>query len=161
MKKAASTADILGFSSKPRIPFEWSEHHRNLCTLRDQLESIEAPRVESERTDDVADSGSAEIEQNLELTTHRATRETLGEVLAAIRRIERGSYGLCELTGEPIEPERLAATPWTRYSFTGQTELERTFGNTHARLASRESLIEAEVEAGDGEETEEPKERAA
>ena len=111
MKKAACTAEILGMSSRPRIPAQWEKHHRDLCAMRDELAGIETPKVEAERTDDAADAGSSEIDQNLELATHGATRETLGEVLEALRRIEQGTYGICEMTGRPIEPERLEATP--------------------------------------------------
>jgi RNA polymerase-binding transcription factor DksA len=157
MKKAACTAEILGLTSKPRIPAQWAAHYRDLCVIRDELASIEAPKVETEKTDDAADAGSSEIDHNLELATHGATRETLGEVLAALRRIEQGTYGICELTGEAIEAERLEATPWARYSLAGQAEVEKTSGNTHARLSDRRSVVmveESEVEA------DEPEDRA-
>jgi DnaK suppressor protein len=155
--KKATTADILGFCSRPRIPERWSQHHHSLCAIRDQLQTIQAPRIVSERTDDIADAGAAELDDNLELTVHHATRETLGEVMAALRRIERGTYGTCELTGEPIEPERLEATPWARYSLAGQSQLEEVTVNTHARLGNRQNLafLESDSEGGEGFEIEE------
>ena len=111
--------------------------------------------MEAERTDDVADAGSFEIDQNLEMALHRGTRETLGEILAALRRIETGAYGICELTGQEIESDRLAATPWARYSLAGQAELERNGGNYHARIGERQSVIAPEApQVEDGEETE-------
>ena len=115
---------------------------------------ITAPKMEPERTDDVADAGSSEIDQNLEMALHRGTRETLGEIVAALRRIETGSYGICELTGEEIESDRLTATPWARYSLAGQAELERNVGNNHARIGERQSVMNAETPQVDGEETE-------
>jgi len=75
----------------------------------------------------------------------RATQTSIVDVLEAIRRIERGTYGVCEMTGEPIEPERLKAIPWTRYSLQGQKELEKAgFGRRHALPAlesSREMVL--------------------
>ena len=41
------------------------------------------------------------------------------------QRIECGSYGICEITGKPIEAKRLSLIPWACYSCTGQKELER------------------------------------
>jgi RNA polymerase-binding transcription factor DksA len=48
----------------------------------------------------------------------------LCEVNEAIRRIKDGRYGICELTGQPIEMERLDAEPWTAYSIEGQRQAE-------------------------------------
>ncbi len=45
-------------------------------------------------------------------------------MLEAIRRIECGTYGICEVTGEPIEEARLQAIPWARFSLRGQQEVE-------------------------------------
>ena len=159
--KRASTADILGLSSRPCIPVRWREHHHNLCEMRDQLQTIQAPRIVSERTDDIADAGAAELDDNLELTTHNATRETLGEILVALRRIERGTYGICELTGQAIEPDRLEATPWARYSFTGQAQMGEVTVNTHARLGDRRDLAFLEKDSDDGDEFEAEQTRSA
>lgn len=153
--KRASTADILGSFSKSKVPARWAKHHRDLSDLRDQMLNISAPKIEVERTDDVADAGSSEIDQNLEMALHRGTRETLGEIVAALRRIETGTYGVCELTGEEIESDRLAATPWARYSLAGQAELERSGGNNHARIGERQSVMNAEApQVEESEETE-------
>ena len=48
----------------------------------------------------------------------------LPEIKNALKRIERGDYGLCEITGEEIEPKRLLAVPWTRVSMLALEELE-------------------------------------
>ena len=75
--------------------------------------------------DELADAGSEETHKNLAFASTVATRETLHEVLDAIRRIECGHYGICEITGEPIEAKRLNAIPWARYSCAGQQDLEK------------------------------------
>jgi hypothetical protein len=73
-----------------------------------------------------------------------ATREVLHEVLEALRRIERGTYGICEITGEPIEEKRLQAIPWARYSFAGQDDLEKGGFGRKTGLPPLETVIEAE-----------------
>lgn len=149
MKKAASVSDILGLATRPRIPTRWATHYRELCRLRDQFDHAPTPKDEAVRTDDIADAGAAEIDINLERTTLRAAQETQGEIFDAIRRIEKGTYGICEITGEAIETERLQATPWARYSLKGRSELEKTKGNTHARLGELRSVIVAADSAED------------
>jgi RNA polymerase-binding transcription factor DksA len=106
------------------------------------------------KLDDLTEAASEESQRSLALVAASATQNTIFEVLAAIRRIERGTYGLCEITGEPIEAERLRAIPWTRYSFRGQDELEKGGLARKFALPSVQSLAEA------GEASEEEEERA-
>lgn len=49
----------------------------------------------------------------------------VGEIDAALERIERGEYGMCESCGEPIEERRLEAVPWARRCFADETEFEK------------------------------------
>jgi len=123
----ATTADILGLNSRPAIPCRWASHHERLCDERDRLVARDCSTPESSTTkiDELADAGSEETLQDMTLASAAATKEVLQEVLDALRRIERGTYGLCEITGEPIETERLGAIPWARYSYAGQDDLEK------------------------------------
>ena len=63
-------------------------------------------------------------------------QDVLFEIDEAIRRLENGSYGICEMSGDPINIERLQALPYVRYSITAQSEIEkgrttyRPFGST-------------------------------
>jgi len=75
--------------------------------------------------DELADAGAEETLQGMSFVSAVATRETLHEVLDALQRIECGTYGICEITGEPIEAKRLNAIPWARYSCAGQQDLEK------------------------------------
>jgi RNA polymerase-binding transcription factor DksA len=114
--------------------------------------------AETSRTklDDLGEAASEESQRCLSLLEASATQATLVELVEALRRIERGTYGCCELTGEPIEAERLQAIPWTRYSLSGQSEMERAgWGRKHA-LPSLESLREAAPVDAEESETEEP-----
>ena len=69
--------------------------------------------------DDLGEAAAEESQRCLSLVAARATQSNLVDVLDAIRRIERGTYGICEMTGKRIEAERLRAIPWTRYSLGG------------------------------------------
>jgi len=123
----ATTAEILGAYRNGKIPAKWSKHYHRLCAERDRLVTRDCASVETSPTkiDDLTDTASDEAQANLSLVAASATQDTIFEVLAAIRRIEQGTYGVCELTGEPIDAERLKAIPWARYSLAGQKELER------------------------------------
>jgi len=63
----------------------------------------------------MADIGSDTYEQELSLNLMDTERKTVQEILAALKRIDRGVYGMCEGTGEPIPKARLEAFPWARY----------------------------------------------
>src|SRR6266404_7800982 len=123
----ATAADILGPTWQAKIPERWTNHYQCLCAERDRLcaRDCSAPEGLQPKVDDLTEGASEESERSIALVTSFATQEVLFEVMDAIRRIERDSYGICELTGEPIEPQRLEAIPWARYSLKGQEELEK------------------------------------
>lgn len=73
----------------------------------------------------MAEQGSDSAEQTLALDLAAADRKLIREIDDAIKRIEEGRYGLCELTGRPIRVERLRELPWARYSIDAARELER------------------------------------
>jgi RNA polymerase-binding transcription factor DksA len=82
----------------------WAWHFRTLVALREHL-------VEVQRTPQAADQFDRDFIRAL------LAREADGleEINAAIDRILRGDYGVCESTGRPIAAARLRAAPWTRY----------------------------------------------
>lgn len=73
----------------------------------------------------IAEQGSEAYEQSLSLDLAAADRKLIKEIDDAIKRIDDGSYGICELTGKPIKAERLEELPWARYSIEAARELER------------------------------------
>jgi DnaK suppressor protein len=77
------------------------------------------------RLPDDSDWASASLNQSLMARLVDRDAKLLGEVERALRKIETGGYGLCELTGEPIALERLLARPWSRYSLAAKERLER------------------------------------
>lgn len=155
----ATAADILGTNRRVKIPPQWTKHYRQLCAERDRLISrdFSSESASNVKLDDLTESASEETQRSMHLVAASCTQETIIEVLEAIRRIERGTYGVCEVTGEPIEPERLEAIPWARYSIRGQNDLEKEGLGRRAALPGLHSLNEGESnsdEDSDGDEKE-------
>jgi len=149
--KIATTADILGSVGASRIPSKWRKHHERLSDERDRLmaRDFPSPTASNAKMDDLSDAGADESQTTLSLVAAGATQATLAEVLDALHRIELGTYSICEITGEPIEAERLEAIPWARYSLKGQNELEKNgFGRKNG-LSPLESLREPVLANGD------------
>ncbi|MDX2017527.1 MAG: TraR/DksA C4-type zinc finger protein [Planctomycetota bacterium] len=73
----------------------------------------------------IAEQGSETYDQALALDLAAADRKLLKEIEDAIKRIDAGTYGICELTGKPIKAERLDELPWARYTIEAARELER------------------------------------
>jgi DnaK suppressor protein len=84
------------------------------------------------------------------------------EIEEALKRIERNTYGVCELTGKQIPRVRLEAIPWTRFTVEAQAQLERDGALRQRRLGALGSVDSAgssDVESG-GADEEEPEEKA-
>src|ERR1051325_8674528 len=123
----ATTAEILSSNKRSNSFGRWSKQYHQLCVERDRLlaRNFSTQESSSVKLDDISDAAADESERGLAFVAARATHANIVDVLEAIRRIERGTYGIYELTGRPIESERLSAIPWTRYSLEGQHELEK------------------------------------
>jgi len=103
---------------------------RKLLAWRDSIiddsrETLEHMQQETENIPDMADRASAEADRALELRTRDRQRKLISKIDAALRRIEEGSYGYCERTGEPIALRRLEARPTATLSLAAQEEHER------------------------------------
>jgi len=89
---------------------------------RDTLEGLaEAAR----NIPDITDRASEETDRALELRTRDRHRKLVGKIDAALRRIENGEYGYCEVTGEPISLQRLDARPIATMTLEAQERHER------------------------------------
>ena len=82
-------------------------------------------RAESSNHPDLVDRASAESDKALELRTRDRQRKLISKIDAAIRRIEDGTYGYCDDTGEPIGLRRLEARPTATLSLEAQERHER------------------------------------
>ena len=91
---------------------------------------------QNERDPSLSDQGTETFDREFALNQLSSEQDVLFEIDEAIRRIENGKYGICEMTNEPINIERLEALPYVRHSIKAQSELEkghrrfRPFGNT-------------------------------
>ncbi|MEM6411499.1 MAG: RNA polymerase-binding protein DksA [Pseudomonadota bacterium] len=74
---------------------------------------------------DIVDRASAESDKALELRTRDRQRKLISKIDAALRRIEEGTYGYCDETGEPISLKRLEARPTATLSLEAQERHER------------------------------------
>jgi RNA polymerase-binding transcription factor DksA len=102
----------------------------------------------------MAEVATDEFERDLALSRLSFDQNAIYEIEEAMTRIRNGSYGVCEITGEPIDEERLLAIPWTRFSLGAQEQLEREGAVSRARLADRASMPTSEsdndAEGGSG-----------
>ena len=93
--------------------------------LKESEETLESLQEGGLQEPDLADRASAEMERSLELRTRDRARKLIAKIDAAISRIEDGSYGYCEETGEPISLKRLDARPIATLSIEAQERHER------------------------------------
>lgn len=88
-------------------------------TIQNTLQSTELQKP------DMADRASAETDHALELRTRDRERKLINKINSALERVEDGSYGYCEETGEPIGVARLDARPVATLSIEAQERHER------------------------------------
>ena len=93
--------------------------------LAEGRETIEGMQEGTRNIPDMADRASEETDRALELRTRDRQRKLVAKIEAALRRIEDGSYGFCEVTGEPISLKRLEARPIATMSLEAQERHER------------------------------------
>ncbi len=93
--------------------------------LNGAKQTINNLQDESGSLPDVVDRAAAESDKALELRTRDRQRKLISKIDAALRRIEDGTYGYCEATGEPIGIRRLEARPTATLSLEAQERHER------------------------------------
>lgn len=103
---------------------------RKLFNWRDELlegsrDTVEGLQENTRNIPDVADRASEETDRALELRTRDRQRKLVAKIDAALRRIDEGEYGYCEVTGEPISLKRLDARPIATMSLEAQERHER------------------------------------
>jgi DnaK suppressor protein len=93
--------------------------------LRESRETLENLQEESQNHPDMADRASSESDRSLELRTRDRQRKLISKIDAALKRIDDGTYGYCEETGDPIGIARLDARPIATLSLEAQEMHER------------------------------------
>ena len=175
---SATAASILGHAPiktasaatphKVKIKPEWAKYYQNLLDLRERLlhqmnglakESAEEMPGYSLH---MADSGTDNFDRDFALSLLSSDQDAIYEIEEALKRIEKNTYGICELTGKPIPKTRLEAIPWTRFTVQAQAQLEREGALRQRRLGALgtvDSVGVNEVEAEEEEAEEKPKEK--
>jgi RNA polymerase-binding transcription factor DksA len=172
---SATSASILGHSTlrakkngEAKIKPQWAKYYQRLIELRDQLtRQVKGLAKESAQemagySLHMADSGTDNFDRDFALSLLSSDQDAVYEIEEALKRIEKDTYGVCELTGKPIPRTRLEAIPWTRFTVEAQAQLEREGALRQRRLGSLGTVDSgslAEVEPEDEEAEEKPKEK--
>ena len=178
---SATAAAILGKAVSPhrrnpgngqvKVKPEWSKYYNTLLELRERLinqmnglakESAEEMASYSLH---MADSGTDNFDRDFALSLLSSDQDAIYEIEEALKRIEKNTYGVCELTGKQIPRSRLEAIPWTRFTVEAQAQLEREGALKSRRLGALGTIdsvgtaVEGEAEEAEEGEEEEPEEK--
>jgi DnaK suppressor protein len=93
--------------------------------LRESRETLVALQSENENHPDLADRASSETDRAIELRARDRQRKLISKIESALGRLDDGTYGFCEETGEPISLKRLDARPIATLSVEAQERHER------------------------------------
>ena len=93
--------------------------------LDQSAETLEGLQDSGRNVPDIADRASEETDRAIELRTRDRQRKLVSKIDAALRRIDTGDYGYCEMTGEPISLKRLDARPIATMTLEAQEKHER------------------------------------
>ncbi len=130
----AMMADAADYRPSPEEPFM---NERQLDYFRDKLvawkdallregqDTLNTLQAEPLREPDITDRASSETDWSIELRTRDRQRKLISKIDAALRRIEEGDYGYCDVTGEPISLKRLEARPIATMTLEAQEKHER------------------------------------
>jgi len=174
--QVSATAAILGrpvlkakATAVPRnVKAEWQKYCQRLLDLREQLlgqmnglakeSAQELPGYSLH----MADSGTDNFDRDFALSLLSSDQDAVYEIEEALKRIEKKTYGVCELTGKTIPKARLEAIPWTRFTVEAQAQLEREGALRSRRigqLGTVDSTGATEVESEEDEPEEKAKEK--
>ena len=119
-------------------------------TLRSRAEGSEASAFGMHQ----ADAGSDAYDRDFALSLLSQEQDALYEIDQALKRIELGTYGVCEMSGKPIPHARLEAIPFARFTVECQSQLEKQNKMSRVRqsVTSLFGLTDDEDKEGEGEE---------
>ncbi len=121
---------------------EWERYYHHLLELRERLLS-QMSGLAKESAEEInsyslhmADSGTDNFDRDFALSLLSSDQDAIYEIDEALKRIQKGTYGICELTGKPIPKARLEAIPWTRFTVEAQAQLEKEGALRQRRLGT-------------------------
>lgn len=129
-----------------KVKAEWHGFCQNLLDLREQLvKQMNGLAQESAQelagySLHMADSGTDNFDRDFALSLLSSDKDAVFEIEEALKRIERKTYGVCELTGKPIPKVRLEVIPWTRFTVEAQAQLEKDGALKSRRLGALGSI---------------------
>ena len=159
----ATAASILGIAtpnnsakvktvrpnSNIRIKAGWKKYYDVLLDLRGRLMN-QMGDLKKESAEEMpgysmhmADSGTDNFDRDSALSLLSSDQDAVYEIDEALKRIEKGTYGRCELTDKAIPKTRLNAVPWARYTVDSQAKLEKDGAIRHRKLGSLGTLAGA------------------
>jgi len=149
-----------------KVKAEWQKYYENLldlhARLRDQMSGL-AKESQSEMESyslHMGDSGTDNFDRDFALSLLSSDQDALYEIEEALKRIEKGTYGVCELTNKPIPRALLDAIPWARFTVEARAQLEKEGALKQRRLGALGSVeTGSSADADDGDD--EPEERPA
>lgn len=155
----AATADVVGsnLQGKEHVPVKWRKHYRHLIQMRDYLLNRQGDLVKDASGEQpafslhMADAGTDSFDRDFALSRLSSEQDAVYEIDEALMRIRRGTYGICELTGKPIERARLEAIPWARFSAVAEKQLEKDGAIKRTRLAPRQPVARGVSAANEAE----------
>ena len=147
-----------------KVKPEWQEYYDNLLQLREQLLAQMSGLAKESAQEmpgyslHMADSGTDNFDRDFALSLLSSDQDAVYEIEEALKRIEKKTYGVCELTAKPIPKARLEAIPWTRFTVEAQAQLEREGALRQRRLGQLGTIDNAGANENEGDE-EEPEEK--
>ncbi len=140
---AASAAAILGrpqakagkastaWTPVSRVKPEWQKYYQNLLDLHERLRNQMSGLAKESQAEmenyslHMGDSGTDNFDRDFALSLLSSDQDAIYEIEEALKRIEKGTFGVCELTNAKIPKARLDAIPWTRFTVEAQAQLEK------------------------------------
>src|SRR5882757_10965999 len=148
-----------------KVKAEWQKYYNRLMELREQLLAQmnglakESAQEMAGYSLHMADSGTDNFDRDFALSLLSADQDSVYEIEEALKRIERKTFGVCELTNKAIPKARLEAIPWTRFTVEAQAQLERDGALRQRRIGQLGTVDNAgitEVETDEDEPEEKP-----
>jgi len=153
-------------SDPKKVKAEWQKFCQRLLELREQLlRQMNGLAKESAQelpgySLHMADSGTDNFDRDFALSLLSSDQDAVYEIEEALKRIEKKTYGVCELTGKPIPKARLEAIPWTRFTVEAQAQLERE-GALRSRRIGQLGTIDSAGATDVESDEDEPEEKTA
>jgi DnaK suppressor protein len=149
-----------------KVKPEWQKFYQNLLELHERLRGQMSGLAKESQAEmesyslHMGDSGTDNFDRDFALSLLSSDQDAVYEIEEALKRIEKGTYGVCELTGKVIPKARLEAIPWARFTVEAQQQLEKEGAlrqrNRLGSLGSVESGSSVDVDDDDSEPDEKP-----